>query len=122
MNTFDCRSLKNCAGCTGCPGPESELVFSPDEVKILSMLSEVPWLPAAKKQGKIIFRELTDSDGGIYVNALEQKGLIELDFDKPLNGCMYEKYSDCSVFGSFGLTQAGVRYLDALEIQGVSEE
>ena len=50
---------------------------------------------------------------------LEKKGLISLDYDKPLNAPGYEAYP---IQGSIALTERGQKVLEMMEFQGITEE
>ena len=56
------------------------------------------------------------------MQVLEQKGLISLDYDKPLCGFDMSAYKVFPVHGSIALTQRGQAVLDTLELQGIQEE
>ncbi|MBR1759450.1 MAG: hypothetical protein IJ744_12125 [Lachnospiraceae bacterium] len=121
MSTFSCRSTKSCENCTGCAVEDSEVILAPDEVLILMQLSQTPWLPLGAKKAQLVFRELKDSDGALYVKSLENKGVISVSLQEPLKGFSYKNYEDCDQLGSIGLTEYGMRLLDALDIRGVED-
>lgn len=54
--------------------------------------------------------------------ALERKGLIDLDYNLPLQNFDYGPYAAWSRQGSMALTVRGQEVLDVLEIQGVENE
>ena len=58
----------------------------------------------------------------LQLQCLEKKGLISLDYDKPLRGMAAEAYSAYPILGSMGLTERGQKVLEMLEYQGISEE
>ena len=53
----------------------------------------------------------------LLLEVLEKKGLISVDYDKPLGG--FDGYGDYPVKGSMALTQRGQQVLELLEYQGV---
>ena len=57
-----------------------------------------------------------------HLNNLEKKGLISLDYDKPLRGFSDEAYAAYPIRGSMGLTERGWDVLEMLEYQGILEE
>lgn len=54
--------------------------------------------------------------------ALERKGLIDLDYNLPLQNFDYGPYAAWSRQGSMALTVRGQEVLDVLDIQGVENE
>ena len=54
----------------------------------------------------------------LLLQILEKKGLISLDYDKPLAGCDYGSYP---IRGSMALTQRGQTVLELLEYQGITQ-
>ena len=57
----------------------------------------------------------------LILQCLEKKGLISLDYDKPLAGASMEAYRGYPVHGSMALTQRGQKVLELLELQGMQE-
>ena len=110
----------NCGSCSGCA---RELTLSEGEINFLSRLGQVAFLPVARELGdlKPIYPE---SDGvenmSLILEVLEKKGLISLDYDKPLAG--FEGYGDYPVKGSMALTRRGQQVLELMEYQGVQAE
>ena len=51
---------------------------------------------------------------------MEKKGLISLDYDKPLKGFDDSAYSAYPIRGSMALTERGQLVLDLIERQGVT--
>ena len=56
----------------------------------------------------------------LILQVLEKKGLISLDYDKPLAG--FDGYGDYTVKGSMALTQRGQQVLELMDYQGVQAE
>lgn len=119
----NCGSCGNCTGCSGCDGA---LVLAPEEIAFLRCLGQIPFLPVARSLGDLtpVYPEPgrnreTDS---LVLQCLEKKGLISLDFDKPLRGFDSPDYGAFPIRGSMALTQRGQLVLDMMERQGVSGE
>ena len=107
----------NCASCSGCA---RELVLTEAEVDFLEELAQIPFLPVARFMGddKPAFPEKDTPEMTLLLQCLEKKGLISLDYDKPLRGCDYGAYP---IQGSLALTQRGQSVLELLQIQGIGE-
>lgn len=117
--------MAQCNGCSGgcCSGCGS-LTLGPDEVAILRKLGQIPFWPVARKADDMtpIYREdgaYSEETYSILLTLLEKKGLISLDYDKPLSGFDMTAYRDCPVWGSLALTARGQQVLESLDIQGV---
>jgi len=114
---------KGCEGnCSGCSGCGRELVLSKEEIGMLYKLGQIPFLPVVRKADSEtpIDPENTGEEASLILTLLEKKGLISLDYDKPLKGCSaYEGYKVC---GSMALTARGQSVLELLETQGYHEE
>lgn len=52
---------------------------------------------------------------------LSLKGLVSLDFDKPLTNFDYTAYAGYPLHGSVALTARGQEILDRLSLQGMEE-
>jgi hypothetical protein len=114
----------NCGSCGGCA---RELVLSEQEVEFLRKLGQIPFLPVARKMGDLTpvyleEKELTVEEYSLILQCLEKKGLVSLDFDKPLKAFDDSAYSAYPIRGSMALTERGHRVLDLLERQGIREE
>ena len=112
----------NCAGCSGCA---KELVLTREEIALLETLGQIPFLPVARKLGDLTPIYLEDGDPEKYsliLQVLEKKGLISLDFDKPLTGFDGTAYAAYPILGSMALTKRGLDVLELLERQGFHEE
>ena len=107
----------NCASCSGCA---RELVLTEAEIAFLEELAQIPFLPVARFMGgdKPSFPEKDTPEMSLLLQCLEKKGLISLDYDKPLRGCDYGAYP---IQGSLALTQRGQSVLELLQIQGIGE-
>ena len=110
----------NCGGCSGCA---RELTLSEGDIEFLRRLGQVAFLPVARQLGDLtpIFPETDGVENmSLILEVLEKKGLISLDYDKPLAG--FDGYSDYPVKGSMALTQRGQQVLELMEYQGVQAE
>ena len=103
----------NCAACSGC-GRELELTEA--EIRFLDRLGQCAFLPVCRKAEEPIFPE--EPDTALLLQCLEKKGLISLDYDKPLKGYHNPVYDACPIRGSMALTQRGQAVLELLEYQG----
>lgn len=113
----------NCEHCGGCAG---ELVLSQPEIDMLYELGENAFLPVARGSGDttpiyLEKQEQTQQQYSLILICLEKKGLISLDFDRPLQGADMSAYKDYPIHGSFALTARGQEVLDVLEKQGAQE-
>ena len=107
----------HCGGCSGCA---RELTLSEGEITFLRRLGEVAFLPVARQLGDLtpIFPETDGVENmSLILEVLEKKGLISLDYDKPLAG--FDGYGDYPVKGSMALTQRGQQVLELMEYQGI---
>lgn len=113
--------MASCSGhCGGCSGCARELTLSEGEITFLRRLGEVAFLPVARQLGDLtpIFPETDGVENmSLILEVLEKKGLISLDYDKPLAG--FDGYGDYPVKGSMALTQRGQQVLELMEYQGV---
>ena len=119
-----CGSCGNCAGCGGCGGT---LMMTKEELLFLQELGQVAFLPVARKMGDLepVYLEAGEEQREFYsliLQCLEKKGLISLDYDKPLGGFDDSAYSAYPIRGSIGLTERGQKVLEMVELQGISEE
>lgn len=53
---------------------------------------------------------------------LGEKGLVSLDYRKPLSGADYSAYRDFPVHGSMALTARGQTVLDLLDLRGADPD
>ena len=108
-----------CGNCSSCSGCARELTLSEGEIRFLRRLGEVAFLPVARNLGDLtpIYPETDGVENmSLLLEVLEKKGLISLDYDKPLTG--FDGYGDYPVKGSMALTQRGQQVLELLEYQG----
>lgn len=112
----------NCGSCAGCG---RELVLTEEEIGFLKELGQIPFLPVARPMGDTapVYLESGDpAQMSLLLQVLEKKGLISLDFDKPLRGASLEAYAAYPIVGSMALTARGQRVLELMEVQGVGLE
>ena len=110
----------HCGGCSGCA---RELTLSEAEIDFLRRLGQVAFLPVARQLGDVtpIYPEKDGPENmSLILQVLEKKGLISLDYDKPLAG--FDGYGDYTVKGSMALTQRGQQVLELMDYQGVQAE
>lgn len=121
----DCASCGgNCPSCGGCGGA---LFLTLGEIAMLRRLGQIPFLPIARRIDTVdpVYLEDTDksvTEYGLILMCLEKKGLISLDFDRPLAGFDDSAYAAYPIRGSMALTARGQSVLDLLELQGAQEE
>lgn len=120
--------MSGCHGCGGscgsCGGCGNSLELTAAEIKILEMLAQIPFMPIARRADDVtpVFLEETEhsvTEYGLILQCLEKKGLISLDFDKPLRGFDDSAYAAYPIRGSMALTARGQTVIDLLEKQGV---
>lgn len=118
----------NCGACCGsCGGCARELVITEKELDFLRELGQVAFLPVARSMGDLtpVFLEAGEENREEYsllLQCLEKKGLLSLDFDKPLRGFDDRAYAAWPIRGSMALTERGQRVLELLEYQGARKE
>ena len=112
----------NCAACSGCA---RELVLTSREIDFLNQLGQFAFLPVARTLGDLTPVYLEEGDPeemSLLLQVLEKKGLISLDFDKPLHGFDSVAYADYPIRGSMALTERGQKVLEMMEYQGIQPE
>lgn len=115
-----------CNGCGGCGGA-GDLVLTKPEMDFLQELGQVAFLPVARTMGDLtpVYLEAGEDRREEYSRVLlclEKKGLISLDYDKPLKNQKCQAYAAYPIQGSIALTERGQKVLELLEYQGYSEE
>jgi len=110
----------NCAACSGCA---RELTLTEGELAFLNTLAQIPFLPVARNMGDLIPVYLEEpersEENSLILQCLEKKGLISLDYDKPLAHYCDKWYVSYPIRGSMALTERGQQILELLEYQGV---
>ena len=113
----------NCGSCRGCAGM---LELTDGEIEMLKNLGQFAFLPIARRADDMVPVYLEEDAYSpemysLILQVLEQKGLVSLDFDKPLANFSSEKYAHYPVKGSVALTQRGQKVVEMLEIEGISQ-
>lgn len=114
----------NCAACSGCA---RELVLTQKEMDFLSYLGQVAFLPVARKMGDLEPVYLEEGperreEYALLLQCLERKGLISLDYDRPLKNSGNDPYAAFPIRGSMALTERGQKVLELLDYQGFTPE
>ena len=121
--------MSGCGGCCGNCGSCGNggcMELSAGEIEMLQTLAQIPFLPVARKMGDdtpvyLEDAEKSQQEYSLILQCLEKRGLISIDYDKPLKSFCDEAYSAYPIRGSFALTQRGQQVLDLLELQGIAE-
>lgn len=113
----------NCAGCSGCG---KSLSLTEVEIEMLRTLAQIPFLPVARRADSetpvyLEDEKHTKEEYSMILACLEKKGLISLDFDKPLSGFDDSAYKAYPIRGSMALTARGQSVVELLELQGIEE-
>ena len=109
----------NCAACSGCA---RELELTSREIDFLDNLAQYAFLPVARTMGDLTPVYLEEGDReemSLLLQCLEKKGLISLDYDKPLKGFDMSAYRNYPIHGSMALTERGQKVLELMEYQGI---
>ena len=98
----------SCGTCGGCGGGNA-LELSEGEIRMLKNLSQIPFLPVARKMGEDVpvyleDTEYTQEEYTLILQCLEKRGLIDIDYWAPLKGFDMSAYEAYPLKGSFGLT------------------
>lgn len=112
----------NCSACSGCA---RELVLTEKEMDFLHVLGQYAFLPVARTMGDLTPVYLEEGDReemSLLLQCLEKKGLISLDYDKPLRRFDESAYADYPFRGSMALTERGQKVLELMELQGFETE
>ena len=118
--------MGNCSGnCGACSGCARELVLTQKEIDFLNLLGQYAFLPVARRMGDLTPVYLEDGDPeerSLLLQLLEKKGLISLDYDKPLGGFDEAAYAAYPIRGSMALTERGQKVLELMEYQEIGME
>ena len=112
----------NCSAYSGCA---RELVLTRKEIDFLNILGQYAFLPVARTMGDLTPIYLEDGqqeEMSLLLQCLEKKGLISLDYDKPLAGFDETAYAAYPIRGSMALTERGQKVLELMEYQGIEME
>lgn len=114
----------NCGGCCGkCGGCGSTLVLAAEEITMLRLLGQIPFLPVARSAASLepVYLEdgeLSPEKSSLALQCLAKRGLISIDFDQPLKSAYGPQYDAYPIKGSVALTILGQQALELLDIQG----
>ena len=112
----------NCGSCDGCA---KELVLAQQEIDILLLLGQYSFLPVARKAEDMtpvcLEADWDMEAASLALQLLEKKGLVDLDYTKPLPGADMSAYGGYPVHGSVALTARGQAVQELLEIYGTTE-
>ena len=113
----------SCGTCGGCGGGNA-LALSEGEIWMLKNLSQIPFLPVARKMSDDVpvyleDTEYTQEEYTLILQCLEKRGLIDIDYWAPLKGFDMSAYEGYSIRGSFALTARGQVAAELLEYLGV---
>ncbi len=120
----DCSNCSGqCSACGGCKGCGDGILITQEEICVLRLFAQTPFLPVARRADteEPVFLEACEYTAGEYaviLQHLEAKGLIRIDYDMPLPGADMSRYAHCAMLGSMALTARGQKVLDILEIHG----
>ena len=112
----------NCGACSGCA---RELVLTRNEIDFLNILAQYAFLPVARTMGDLTPVYLEEGDReemSLLLQCMEKKGLISLDYDKPLRQFDESAYAAYPIRGSMALTERGQKVLELMEYQGIGTE
>lgn len=115
---------KCCGSCGSCGNSGGCMELTMGEIEMLQTLAQIPFLPVARKLGDDTPVYLEDADKtpeaySLILQCLEKRGLISIDYDKPLKSFRDDAYSSYPIRGSFALTQRGQQVVELLEMQGI---
>ena len=86
----NCNSCGGCGGnCGSCGGCAKALELTGMEIDFLEKLGQIPFLPVARRADDMVPVYLEDEDYtreeySLILQCLEKKGLVSMDYDKPL--------------------------------------
>lgn len=121
----NCNSCGGCGGnCGSCGGCAKALELTGMEIDFLEKLGQIPFLPVARRADDMVPVYLEDEDYtreeySLILQCLEKKGLVSMDYDKPLGLFDDSAYKAYPVRGSMALTERGHTVLELLETQGI---
>lgn len=114
-----------CGSCGSCGNSGGCMELTAGEIEMLQNLAQIPFLPVARRMGDDtpIYLEETDrpmEEYSLILQCLEKRGLISIDYDKPLKSFSADAYAAFPIRGSFALTERGQQVVGLLELQGIS--
>ena len=113
-----------CGNCGSCGSSGGCMELTLGEIEMLQTLAQIPFLPVARKLGEDIpvyleDTEKTQEEYSLILQCLEKRGLISIDYDKPLKHFCDDLYANYPIRGSFALTARGQQVVELLELQGI---
>ena len=115
--------MGNCSGnCESCGGCGATLLLTDGEMTVLELLGQIPFMPVARKAYDMIpvcLEPEMPANAGAVLQALEKKGLIDIDYYTPLKGVDMRLYAGYPVHGSMALTLMGQTVVDQLDKHGI---
>ena len=113
-------------GCANCGGCATTLTLTDGEIRLLQSLGQIPFQPIARKGQDMVpvyleDPELPQDQAALILQVMEKKGLISLDYDKPIAGMDMTAYADYPVHGSMALTAIGLTVVEMLDLNGIEE-
>ena len=120
MSSCNCQ---NCGSCGNCGGCGKSLTVTSEELNILELLGQIPFLPVCRKRDDMIpvYPEDPREETSAALQCLEKKNLITIDYDAPLRGTSLQLYGELPVKGSMALTARGQWVLETAQIHGIGE-
>ena len=119
--------MSGCSGCCGscgsCGSSNGCMELTLGEIEMLHLLSQIPFLPVARRMGDDTPIYLEDSqktqeEYSLILQCLEKRGLISIDYNQPLKSFDDSAYAAYPIQGSFALTQRGQQVVELLDVQG----
>lgn len=113
--------MPNCSSCG-----KRDLELTKEEMEMLGRFAQFPFLPVAKNASDemptyLEENQYTIEEYGIILALLEKKGLISIDYEKPLKNADLSAYESFDCVGSMALTARGIGVLEILDLQGFEE-
>ena len=117
-------NCENCGGCGSCGGCGGSMELTEGEIRMLLTLAQIPFLPVARRMDDDVPVYLEDDacsreEYSLILQCLEKRGLIDIDYSKPLKAFDDSAYAQWPVRGSFALTARGQQVVELLEYQGI---
>ncbi len=115
--------MHDCTNCGSCGGCDRSLTLTAGELEILDTLAQIPFLPIARTAADPAPMYLEGDahsldEYSLILQCLEKKGLISLDFDRPLSNTDLPRYAAYPIQGSMALTLRGQQIIELLDLQG----
>ena len=116
--------MSGCGNCCGNCGGCGSMILADGEIEMLQKLAQIPFLPVARRADNMdpMYFEDSEHTAGEYsliLQCLEKRGLISIDYDKPLRSFHDSAYAAYPIRGSFALTQRGQQVVELLDVQGI---